>query len=147
MNRVAAASRAVTVAPMPAGRGVAALANVPDRQRRDGFPQPVIRREYSVIAMPVLPWRRDVIGEVGEQLKRREFDDAIGPRPRGLPPATPPDPVGGFVPWQHVADVGDTAVWAAVHGKSLERKGRPRTVSEQMLEGADNRHAVGDERA
>jgi len=68
--RVAAASRAVTVAPMPAGRGVAALANVPDRQRRDGFPQPVIRREYSVIAMPVLPWRRDVIGEVGGVSKR-----------------------------------------------------------------------------
>ena len=55
---------------LPAGGGVAPLANIPDRQRRDGFPQPVIRREYSWLvsrrqAMPVLPWRRDVIGEVG----------------------------------------------------------------------------------
>ena len=48
---------------LPAGGGVAALANIPDRQRRDGFPQPVIRREYSVIAMPVLPRRRHEIGE------------------------------------------------------------------------------------
>jgi hypothetical protein len=72
---------------MPAGRGVAPLANIPDRQRRDGFPQPVIRREYSVIAMPVLPRRRHEIGEPIEELKRRDLDDAIGSRPRGLPPA------------------------------------------------------------
>jgi hypothetical protein len=46
--------------------------------------------------MPVLPRRRDEIGEPVEELKRRELDDAIGSRPRGLPPATPPDPVGGL---------------------------------------------------
>jgi hypothetical protein len=68
---------------LPAGGGVAPLANIPDRQRRDGFPRPVIRREYSVIAMPVLPRRRHEIGEPVEELKRRELDDAIGPRSRG----------------------------------------------------------------
>ena len=57
--RGAAASRAVTVAPMPAGRGLAPLADIPDRQRRDGFSQLVVRREYSRLvsrrqAMPVL---------------------------------------------------------------------------------------------
>ena len=35
---------------MPADRGVAPLANVPDRQRRDGFPQPVIRGKHPVVA-------------------------------------------------------------------------------------------------
>ena len=37
--RVTASFRAVTVAPMPAGRGVAPLADVPDRERRDGPPE------------------------------------------------------------------------------------------------------------
>ncbi len=40
--RVAAASRAVTVVGMPAGCGIAPLADVPDRQCRDGFSQPMI---------------------------------------------------------------------------------------------------------
>jgi hypothetical protein len=44
--------------------------------------QLVIRREYSVVAMPVLPRRRDEIGEPVKELIRREFDDAVGPRPR-----------------------------------------------------------------
>ena len=57
--RVAAAFRGVTVALMPAGRGLARLADVAYRQRRDGFSQPVVRLEYSVIPMPVLPRRRD----------------------------------------------------------------------------------------
>jgi len=60
--RGAAASGAVTVAPMLAGRGLAPLADIPDRQRRDGFSQLVVRREYSWLvsrrqAMPVLPGR------------------------------------------------------------------------------------------
>jgi hypothetical protein len=60
--------------------------------------------------MPVLPRRRDEIDEPVEELKRREFDDAIGSRPRGLPPATPPDPGGCFVSRQHVTDATDPAV-------------------------------------
>ena len=75
--RVAAASRG-----MPTGHSLTPLADVPDGERRDGPPQLVIRREYSVVAMPVLPRRRYEIGEPVEELKRREFDDAVGPRPR-----------------------------------------------------------------
>jgi len=37
-----------------------------------------------VIPMPMLPRRRDESGKPVQELKRREFDDAIGPRLRGL---------------------------------------------------------------
>ena len=73
--------------------------------------------------MPILPWRRYEIGEPVQELKRRAIDDAIGPRPRGLPAAAGPDPGGGFVPRQHVADAGNPAVWATDHGESLECEG------------------------
>jgi hypothetical protein len=67
--------------------------------------------------MPVLARRRHEIGEPVEELKRRELDDAIGSRPRGLPPTTPPDtvgrPNGDPAPREHVADLGDAAGWAA----------------------------------
>jgi hypothetical protein len=78
-------SEAVTVTPVPACYGIALVANVPDRQRRDGRPQRVIRREDTVIPMPVLPRRRDEIGEPVEELKRRELGDAVRRRLRGLP--------------------------------------------------------------
>jgi hypothetical protein len=55
----------------------------------------MIRGEHAVVAMPMLPRRRDEIGQPVQKLKRREFDDAIGPRPRGLAAAAGPDPVGG----------------------------------------------------
>jgi len=95
--RVAAASGAVTVVSMPAGRGLAPLANVADRQRRDYPLELVVRREYSWLvsrwqAMPVLPRRRDETGEPVQELKRRELHDAIGSRTRGLPAAAGPDP-------------------------------------------------------
>jgi DNA-binding GntR family transcriptional regulator len=51
---VAAAFRGLSAGHMPAGRGLAPLANVPDGKRRDGPPQLVIRRKHPVIAMPVL---------------------------------------------------------------------------------------------
>ena len=119
---------------MPAGRGLARLADVADRQRRDGFSQPVVRREYSVIPMPVLPRRRHEVRQPVQELKRREFDDAIGSRPRGLPAAAGPDPVGGFVSGQHVADSGCAAGWAADHGESLEREGGPGAIPQQVLQ-------------
>ena len=56
--RVAAASRAVTVAPMHAGRGIVLLADVPNRQRRYCPPELVVRGEHPVVAVPVLPRRR-----------------------------------------------------------------------------------------
>ena len=70
----------------------------------------MIRRKHPVVAMPVLPRRRDEVRQTIEKLKRREFDDAIGSRPRGLPAAAGPDPVGGFVSGEQVADLGDPAV-------------------------------------
>ena len=81
----------------------------------DGPPQLVIRRKHPVVAMPVLPRRRDKVRQTIEELKRRELDDAVGSRPRGLPPTTPPDPVGCLVSGQHVTDATDAAVWPADH--------------------------------
>jgi len=92
---------------------------------RDGSPELVVGGEYPVVPMPVLPRRRDEIGEPVEELKRPEFDDAIGPRPRGLAAAAGPDPVGCFVPRQHVADAGDAAVCTTPYGESLEGEGVP----------------------
>ena len=58
-----AAARGMRVARMPTGTGIAWLADVPDREPGHGPPQLVIRRKHPVIAMPVLPRRRDdVIG-------------------------------------------------------------------------------------
>jgi hypothetical protein len=89
--------------------------------------------------MPVLPRRRDEIGEPVEELKRRELDDAIGSRPRGLAAAAGPDPVGGFVSGQRVADAGDPAVWAADDGEPMKREGGPGTVSESPRAAVFNR--------
>jgi hypothetical protein len=83
--------------------------------------------------MPVLPRRRDEIGEPVQELKRREFDDAAGSWPRGLSAATGADPGGGFVPRQHVADADDAAVGVADHGESLECEWGAGAVSEKML--------------
>ncbi len=51
------------------------------------LPDLVIGREHPVIPVSVLLRRPDQIREPVQELKRREFDDAVGPRPRGLPPA------------------------------------------------------------
>jgi len=87
MGVAAAAFRGLSAGRMPASHGTARLADVPYCQRRDGPPQLVIRRKHPVVAMPVLPRRRDEIGEPVEELKRREPDDAISSRPRRRPPA------------------------------------------------------------
>ena len=131
---VAAAFRGARSAGMPAGSGLTSLANIADRERRDGFSQPVDRREDAVRAMPVLPRRRHEIGQPIEKLKRREVDDTIGPRPRGRAAATGSYPVGGFVSGEHVADSGCAAVCTVPHGEPLQREGRPCTVSQQVLE-------------
>ncbi len=77
---------------MLAGCSIALLADIPDGKCRDGGPEHVIRREDAVVAMPVLPRWRHEIGEPVEELKRCEFYDAIGSRPRGHParPSWPP---------------------------------------------------------
>jgi len=45
------------------------LADIADRECRDGFSQPVIGRKHPVVAMPVLPRRRDQIGEPGLKIR------------------------------------------------------------------------------
>ena len=90
---------------MPARRGIALLPDIPDRQSRDGRPQRVIGSEDAVIPVPVPPRLWDEIGEPIEELKRRELDDAAGPRLRGLSLSAWPDPVGGLVPRHHVTPV------------------------------------------
>ena len=132
--RVTAAPRRATVVPISAGRGFALLADVADRECRDGFSQPVIGRKHPVVAMPVLPRRRDEIGEPVEELKRREFDDTVGSRPRGLSAAARPDPVGRFVSREHVADAGNAAVGVADHGESFKREWRPGKGSQQVFQ-------------
>ena len=108
---------------MPISRGIAPLADIPDREGGDGGPELVIRGEHPVIAMPVLPRRRHEIGQPVEELKRREFDDAAGSRPRGFTAATPPDPVGGFVPWRLVSP-GDSPPHAGDSGGRFVRPQR-----------------------
>ena len=60
---VAAACRGATAGRLPTGHSLAPLADVADRERRDGGPELVVRREHPVVAMPVLPRRRDELGE------------------------------------------------------------------------------------
>ena len=62
---VAAIACGVPGMDVPAGRGLALLADVADGERRDRPPQLVIRREYSVIPMPMLPRRWDESGQAG----------------------------------------------------------------------------------
>jgi hypothetical protein len=113
---------------MPARRGLLPLADVPDCERRDGGPEFVMGCKDAVVAMPVLPRRRHEVREPVEELKRQEVGDAVRPRPRGLSRAARADPVGNLVSREHVADAGDAVAWAADHGESFERKGRPRTA-------------------
>ena len=124
---------------MPTSRGIAPLADIPDREGGDGGPELVIRGEHPWLvsnrrALPVLPRRRHEIGQSVQEVKRRELDDAAGARPRGLPPAPRANPVGCLVSREHVADAGDAAVFAADHGEPLQREGRPGAVSQEMFE-------------
>ena len=138
--RVAASFRGMTVDPMPAGRGLLPLADVADRERSDGGPERVIGRKDAWLssrrqAIPMLPRRRDEIGEPVQELKRRELDDAIGPRPRGRSRAARTDPVGGLVSGEYVADFGCAAACVMCHRESLERKGWPGAIPQQVLQG------------
>ena len=130
--RVAAAFRGMTFVLMPAGRGLLPLADIADPERSDGGPELVIGRKDAVIPMPMLPRRRDEIGEPVQELKRRELDDAIGPRPRGRSRWARTDRVGGLVSGEHVADFGCAAACVMCHRESLERKGWP--ISDEVVE-------------
>ena len=87
------------------------------------------------------------IGAPVEELERRALDATVGPRSRGLPRSTGAEPVGGRLAREHGAAASDAAVWTADHGEPLERKRRPRTVPQRMLETPKGaRHVVVDER-
>jgi hypothetical protein len=86
-----AAARGMRIARIRTGTGLATRADVPSGECRDGGPQLVIRGEHPVGAMPTLPRCRHEIGEPVEELKRRELDDVVGPRPRGPSPAARAD--------------------------------------------------------
>jgi hypothetical protein len=101
---------------------------------RHGPPELVIRCKDAVIPMPVLARRRYEIGEPVEELKRRELDDAVRSRSRGRSRAARSDPVGRLMSRQHVADASDLAVCTAAHGESLERKGWPGAIPQQVLQ-------------
>jgi hypothetical protein len=66
----AAIAGSVSGLSVPAGRGIVMLPDIPDRQRRDGRPQPVIRGKDAVIPMPVLPRRRHEVRQTIAELKR-----------------------------------------------------------------------------
>ena len=74
-----AAPRAVPATRMPASLGLLPLADVADGERRDGWPERVIRRKDAVISVPVLARRRH---KVGEPVDRQ----ATGFRASGPPP-------------------------------------------------------------
>jgi len=54
---------APTLSPNP-GPGLAGKGNA-SSPYRDGLPELVVGRKYSVIAMPVLPWRRHEVRQTG----------------------------------------------------------------------------------
>ena len=107
----------------------------------------LIGREHPVIPVPMLPRRRDEIGQAVQKLKRREVEDAVGSRQREFSPTAPSDPVGHLVPREHVVDLGDAAVCTAAHGESLERKGWPGAIPQQVLQALKiARHIAVEER-
>jgi hypothetical protein len=106
---------------MPARRDIAPLADIPDGECRHGPPELVIRRKDAVIRVPVLARRRDEIREPVEELKRRELNDTVGTRLRGLSPATRADPVGVLVSRQHGANALDAAAPFTSHRQPFQR--------------------------
>jgi hypothetical protein len=64
---------------MPISRGIAPLADIPDREGGDGGPELVIRGEHPVIAMPVLPRRRHEVSEPVEELKNSNGESSTTP--------------------------------------------------------------------
>jgi hypothetical protein len=83
--RGAAAFRGMPALRMPSGRSFTPLANVPNRECRDSPPELVIRGKDSVVAMLVLPRRRNKVGKPAQELKRRECDVAARAGPTTVP--------------------------------------------------------------
>ena len=84
--------------------------------------------------MPVLPRWRHETGQSVQEVTRREFDDAVGARPRGLSPAPRADPVGRLVSGEHVADASDPAIFTAPHEEPFQREGRPGAIPQEVFQ-------------
>ena len=82
LRRVTAAFRGVTAAAMPAGSGLAALADVPDRERRDGFSQLVVRCKTAPCRIEPVPVRQKC-WPVSRALRQGVQEGARRPRMRG----------------------------------------------------------------
>jgi hypothetical protein len=76
------------------GCGVAPLAEIPDRRRRDGGPERVIQRKHPVVAVAMPSRRRHEVGHTIEKLEGLEFDDAVLSRGGGLALQKPRERVG-----------------------------------------------------
>ena len=80
------------------------------------------RVRHPEIPVPMPPRWRHEIGQPVQEVTRREFNDAVGSRPRGLPPAPRTDPVGRLVSGEHVADASDPAIFTAPHEEPFQRE-------------------------
>ena len=121
---------------MPAGRVLAVLANVPDRQRRDGFPQPVIRCEHPVLPVPVFSRWWD---EIGEPVQRTQT--ARVRQRRWLPAGWTFARVPGRPSWRLCVAAarnghGDAAARVTSHGEPLQREWRLGAVPQEVLQRA-----------
>jgi hypothetical protein len=85
------------------------LADIPDRNRRDGLPQWVVRGKHPVIPAPVPPGRWEQCCQPVKKLKGCQFDDTAGPGPRRLFCASPP------ADWADLVQVHDDkeSFWAS----------------------------------
>jgi hypothetical protein len=87
------------------------------------------------------------IREPIEELERRKFDDALVPRPRGLPPRLPPTPWADsgrcFVSHEHAEDACDLAVSTADHGEPTKREGGQSQSTAAGVRDSENNSAHG----
>ena len=67
---------------MPISRGIAPLADIPDREGGDGGPELVIRGENPVIPVPMLPRWRHEIGQAKAIVE--DIQEALSDLPKDL---------------------------------------------------------------
>ena len=110
------------------------MAEIADRQRRDGWPEQVIRGKDAVVAVTMPSRRRHEVGHTIEKLEGLEFEDAVLFRGGGLALPAGADPSAALVAGERVADAFGAAVAAREKGEPLEREGGPGTGAQEMLE-------------
>jgi hypothetical protein len=111
------------------------LAEIADRQRRDGWPEQVIRGKDAVVAVTMPSRRRHEVGHTIEKLEGLEFEDAVLFRGGGLALPAGADPSAALVAGERVADAFGAAVAAREKGEPLEREGGPGAGAQEVREG------------